>query len=541
MYLKKKLTMKNILGTGFFIAAIYCLVRSVILSLCTDIWYDELFTMEFSARSVKELIGLTARDVHPPLYYIIVRGFLLAGNALGFVGNGRLGPEMLAKMVSIIPFALVMIYALTTVRKHYGMFAAGMFSFAIITVPQMPEYNTEIRMYSWAMFFVTAALLHGFGIYREYLKTEGKGIDIPDALAMTVFSAAAAYTHYYAALSIGIIYMFLFVLMLAGSVSFGKKADVKAKGHGSLISLVVIMILTGVSYLPWLRVLMSQVGAVKNNYWIQPVGLRSFGSAAEHLFRGYFTNDHVAIATALIMFAIAAALVIRSFIRAAVRKEERAVFEMMAFSVLPVLVTTGIIVSMLLRPVFVNRYMIPAYGAFWLSLCLMADRELDELKSGDRISFPALVAAAMAALVAVVGAVDYRAFIGNEEYRMVNMKETLALFDGISSDTIIISNFDQVQGLFGYYFAGKGDYRIYLYCAEPEQLIKEMVPGLYSIEDPIDIANYLDAGKTVLFLGSFNSREVILEEWNEAYGITYENEGSYLMERYWFDVFRLRK
>ena len=53
-----------------------------------------------------------------------------------------------------------------------------------------------------------------------------------------------------------------------------------------------------------------------------------------------------------------------------------------------------------------------------------------------------------------------------------------------------------------------------------------------------DLLTIQPAGKDVLFLGSFNAREVILQEWNDEYSITSENEGSYLMERYWFDVFR---
>ena len=539
---KSKTTIKNITGLGFLIASLYCLIRSFTLSLCTDIWYDELFTMKFASYSIGELIGLTARDVHPPLYYIIVRLFLLAGNALGIVGSGeeQLGSEMLAKMVSILPFLLMAVYSLTTVRKHFGLLTAGMFSFAIVTMPQMPEYTTEIRMYSWAAFFVTAALLHGFSLYRAFKRKEKKA-DLPDAIAMYLYATAAAYTHYYAALSAGIVFMFLLVLMLCEYISGRKKESSDKRFPVTIISLLVSMILTAISYLPWVSVVVSQVGAVKNNYWIQPVGIRSLGSAAKHLFRGYFTNDTVAVVCAVLMFAFSAILAVRSFLRA-VKKEERAVFEMYAFCILPILVAVGLLASLLLRPVFVNRYMIPSYGAFWLSLSMMTEREIDRSFEKGPLLIPGVVAAAMAVLVAVVGIVDYRAFIGNEQYRKVNMKETLALFEGISSDTIIISNFDQVQGLLGYYL-GKVDpkHRVYLYGAEPEALMKEMVQGLETIEDPVDIANYLDAGKTVLFLGSFNSREVILGEWNDAYGITYENEGSYLMERYWFDVFRLRR
>ena len=67
-----------------------------------------------------------------------------------------------------------------------------------------------------------------------------------------------------------------------------------------------------------------------------------------------------------------------------------------------------------------------------------------------------------------------------------------------------------------------------------------MLTGLYTLEDSVDVENYLLSGKKVWFLGSFNSREVILDEWNQDYGIKSDNLGSYLMERYWFDVFELK-
>ena len=82
---RTKITAVQHLGIIFFAAAIYCLIRSITLSLTTDIWYDELFTMEFATRPVKELISLTARDVHPPFYYMIVRFFILLCDAAALV------------------------------------------------------------------------------------------------------------------------------------------------------------------------------------------------------------------------------------------------------------------------------------------------------------------------------------------------------------------------------------------------------------------------------------------------------------------------
>ncbi|MDE7429174.1 MAG: hypothetical protein K2N00_07910 [Lachnospiraceae bacterium] len=40
------------------------------------------------------------------------------------------------------------------------------------------------------------------------------------------------------------------------------------------------------------------------------------------------------------------------------------------------------------------------------------------------------------------------------------------------------------------------------------------------------------------FIGSFNSRDDIVEEWREA-GLSVEEMGSFLLERYWFNLYKI--
>lgn len=542
----KETTIERVLGCGFFLAAIYCLIRSCILSFSIDIWYDELFSMEFSARPVGELVSLTARDVHPPLYYMILRFFTLLIKGAGLVGegNGQLTLETVAKLVSVLPFFILMIYSATTIRKNFGTVAAGLFSFAIITMPQLPEYTTEIRMYSWAILFVTAALVHAFLLIRDVWEKRDCGFDVFNGAALWLYSAAAAYTHYYAAFAVGVI----IGLLVCGMIIYFIRGMRGSSGRGHMnfkpvATSVIVMNLVIVSYIPWASVVLSQVGQVKESYWIQPVGLRSLGSCVKYLFKGYFFESAVGTVLAVAVFAVVSFLLVRAFLRAVRKKEESPVLSLYAFLVLPMVVGAGLLASVLIRPVFVNRYMLPSYGCFWLAISIMAGREVRDFfeKREKKNVFGLALGAALMSLVVVIGAVDFRAFIGNEEYRIVNMKNTLSLFEDISSDTIIISNFNQVQALLSYYLnRDEEGFDVYLYQEEPEPLINETVPGLKTIDDPVDIANYLGNGKEVLFLGSFNSREDILDEWKTDMGISGENEGSYLMERYWFDVFRLR-
>ena len=44
--------------------------------------------------------------------------------------------------------------------------------------------------------------------------------------------------------------------------------------------------------------------------------------------------------------------------------------------------------------------------------------------------------------------------------------------------------------------------------------------------------------RNVLFIGSFNSRDEIVDEWRKA-GLTVEEQGSYLLERYWFNIYKV--
>ncbi len=540
------------IGIAFLMAALYLLARSVFLSFSIDIWYDELFTMEFVKRPVGEMLGLAARDVHPPLYYMILRAFVVIFDGLRLLGDGamQVAPEALAKLVSVFPFLLLLLYGITVIRKRFGLLAAGIFSFTIVSMPQMPEYTTEIRMYSWALLFVTGMLIHGYLLFESFRAGNEKGWDIANGLALWLYASASAYTHYYAALSAGIIYGMLFVVMLIFFIRAMKsrgKESVSFKAFGMLI---ICMNLTAIAYVPWLSVFLSQASAVKANYWIQPVGLRSMGSAVKYLFKGYFSNEKIAVVVAVVFFIAITALFIKNLRAYIKNRKDEDLFVLMSLLVLPFLVSGGLIVSVLLRPVFVNRYMLPAYGCFWLSVSIMVAREVEAffqkesgVENGKKtgIVFCAL-GAGLALLILVTGIIDFNCFVGNEKYRQVNMEKTSELFDSIRSDTIIISNFTHVQGLLGYYLnRDSEDYRVLLYQEEPEALIKEMVPGLETIDDPVDIANYLDGGKKVLFLGSFNSREELVKQWEDEYGIKNENQGSYLMERYWFDVFALKK
>lgn len=62
-------------------------------------WYDEMFSIMLIRMPISELIEKTAKDVHPPLYYLILKG------VCHFVGES--GPVLHA--VSLLPYLMVLV------------------------------------------------------------------------------------------------------------------------------------------------------------------------------------------------------------------------------------------------------------------------------------------------------------------------------------------------------------------------------------------------------------------------------------------------
>ena len=141
--MRKKLKPDEITGIIFFVLSAAMICASA-LFLCreSDIWYDEMFTLGLANQSLGELISITAGDVHPPLYYMIVKLFLTIG------GAGGLETQItLAKLASVFSFGLCVLLSAVKIRKNFGLFASGVFSFLLVSMPQLSGYLVEMRMY----------------------------------------------------------------------------------------------------------------------------------------------------------------------------------------------------------------------------------------------------------------------------------------------------------------------------------------------------------------------------------------------------------
>ena len=552
---------RDILGYLLPGISVVLLGRSLMLCFSNDIWYDELFTVGMIGHSYGELVGLTARDVHPPLYYMITKFFVDLCKLL-LPGVRAVAA---AKIVSVLPYFVLLLYSVTFIRKRFGIFTGGVFLFCVVAMPQLSGYTVEVRMYSWALLFVTAAFLHGYGAVqgpedkedchhgRPYAAAYGaadrpKGEEGGDSgrtkgmrqklhgAAMACYALAAAYTQYFAAVAAAMV--FLYVLL-----------ELLRRDRRRIREWFLWVAAAAAGYTPWLVALYRQVTAVNANYWILPLSWRTFGGCVKFLMKPAFTNDTLNVVLAVVMTGIYAAVMIRQvyfLIKSCHNGREngaassRIVFMLAGPGVLAGVVLFGFAASMLLRPVFVYRYMIPAMGCFWLSFAVglheIWQAGIPEDGTEGRSGFFKMLPAAALLFVVVVGLRDYRAFMGEEEYKIRLMKETETALSSIAPGDVVIYNFDQVQAVTAYYLPEETD--SYLWCGTPETLIQDIIRPFGTVEETDALRKWCEDGRTVWFFGSFNSRDDIVEEW-AAKGLQVEETGSCLLERYWFNLYKI--
>ena len=200
---------------------------------------DECWTINLAHMTTAEMITVTAQDVHPPLYYMIVRFFYL------IFGNSA----VLYHMVSLLPYGMLLIFCVIVIRKKFGNIPAAVLVTYLSLFSYALNYNLEVRMYSWANLFVLLTFYYEYQVLNEN-KTK-------DWCLFAVFALCAAYTHYYALLAVAFYYIILFV------VSLCQKRYLK--------KIMLTGIVTVAAYLPWFIVLLKSFFRTKEKWWLNEI------------------------------------------------------------------------------------------------------------------------------------------------------------------------------------------------------------------------------------------------------------------------------
>lgn len=292
-----------------------------VFSLESLIWADEAYTFALIGHSFPEIWRITAADVHPPLYYFLLKVLVAPFGANLFV----------SRLVSALPCVMVAAVGGWQFRKLFSTRTALLFMVLYLAFPFSMTAATEVRMYALAELCVFLNALYAYRCWKWNRPA--------DWAVFALAGTCAAYTHYFALVSAGIVYGLLMLF------AFRKKELWK----GWLLASGATILL----FLPWLGSFISQlVYKVENAYWIEPITISTligyvttvFGSANMRTFPLFFLLAYLAAFGALLFS----------------RNRERITLLLCALAVPAATVLVGVAASILVRPVFVIRYLLPA-------------------------------------------------------------------------------------------------------------------------------------------------------------------------------------
>lgn len=387
------------LGIALFIIGIIFLLITTFIGLTKiGLWYDELYSIAFSQLPLSEMFDLGPKDVHPLLYYIIFKGFIKIFTFLDVAVVG--------KIVSLIPIYLIGILSITKVRKNFGMLTAGLFFLLITMMPQLMLYSVEIRMYSWGLFFVTASFIYSYDIIKSpNLKTW---------IILTVLTICSAYTHYFSAIGSFGIYMVLLIYLIKNN-----KEQMKYWLISTFISVL--------TFIPWISIVMGQIALYESNYWIAPITINTIISYVYFVFSpaDFFIQSNQLVSPTIlgsVMLLIYLYLIYKI-------KDKFAIAGIIVFLTVPII---GVIISVLIRPFFHQRFLIPVLGCLWLAFAILLTKMYDNKKI-----FYAILCFTL--IIGTIGCVD---FINIQTQDAIDTEiEFNSLNKVIGSGNILINDF----------------------------------------------------------------------------------------------------
>jgi uncharacterized membrane protein len=211
----------------YFFLAILLRLLLLIPIIGSPLWYDENFTLLMIRHPLDQMLLAASGDVHPPLYYLL----------LWPLGQIHGAPAWIIRIPSLL-FSIAALFVWWAILEKL-------------------IHNTKVQRAAWVLFAISSVGLYYAGEGRMYALLTLLLLAAMWAmlerrwLLLGVFAALLLWTHNY-----GIIY--LACLWLAGWLF-----DRHTRKQLSLT-----LGLAGLTFLPWLAVLNSQMDAIQGGYWL---------------------------------------------------------------------------------------------------------------------------------------------------------------------------------------------------------------------------------------------------------------------------------
>lgn len=330
------------------------------------VWGDEGSSLLLANYSVSGIWAHSAFDVHPPLYFLLLHGWI------GLFGDGIFAIRCLSALFGIATVGLG-VWLVDRLATRRAAIIAGVL---LALLPTAVRYSQEVRMYSLLGLLLIASTL---ALIYWIKHPQRQRYLLIYALLMT----AALYTHYFAILAALSHWLYLGFIRLQS----GFRLRLIQRPGWWLANLGIVVL-----YLPWLPNLldlmqhMEQLKAGGDVGWEPPVTLSSLPS----MIWTWLIQDDAEHLPLLVFGAVPLAMLGLAWVAVARdRSVNRGSVLLALYTGVPLLLVFAV---SFITPVFIERYL----TAYALGLPMLAALAIDRLYSRARIL-------AVTVLVALVG------------------------------------------------------------------------------------------------------------------------------------------
>lgn len=338
-----------------------------------SIWFDEAFGAYLVQFSFWDIAKYTAADVHPPLYYWLLK-----------IWTGMFGiSEMAIRSLSILFGASTITAVFLLARKLFGRRVAWVSLVFLALSPMLIRYSDEGRMYTMAALIVIVAT----HVLLKALETKKKSLWVWYAVLVSL----GMWTHYFTALA------WLAHWAWRAGQSWHKGMALKSFNKTFFTKeWIFAHILAIALYVPWIPALLYQFGVVQlAGFWIGPVGVDTPVNYISSYFY-YLEHDQTInwAALAMIIVVLIVAMLTPKTVKA-LKKTERSSFLLISslVAVPPILLFFASLPP--LQSSFVDRYLLPSIVTMSVFIAVVLVVGTRKWKPAWQIFTPTLIVAMM--------------------------------------------------------------------------------------------------------------------------------------------------
>lgn len=204
-------------------------------------WLDETFSIGIARDSVDTILYETSKDVHPPLYYFLLRGWVVV------FGSAVWTARLLSVLLSLGVLAATFFVGGRLVGRGAALVAVALLTVSVFQI----EFAQEARMY--ALMALLATLSMG-----AFMRLFAPVLDRRWFVAYVLATSALTYTHVYSA----------FVVAAQGFILLVGLARSRPDARAPFMRWIFAVALVFVAFLPWLPTFTWQVSHVREAFWI---------------------------------------------------------------------------------------------------------------------------------------------------------------------------------------------------------------------------------------------------------------------------------